>query len=75
MVRHPESVEEREADFAGIFFQCGPALLDPALDALTLARRAFSDALEISKVQRLVHLDIFRRELQRPRKKYERVIL
>jgi len=75
MVRRAESIEEREADFAGIFFQCGPALLDLKLDALTLARRAFSDVVEITKVQRLVNLSVFRQELLRPRKRYERVVL
>ena len=75
MARIPESIEEREADFAGVFFQCGTALLDRKVDALTLARNAFSDALEIKKVQRLVHLGVFQRELQRPRRKHERVVL
>ena len=75
MSRVVSSVEEREADLAAVFFQCGSALLEATRDDITLARLSYSDVGQIMKARRLVQLDVFHHELRRPRKKVTRVIL
>jgi hypothetical protein len=70
----PATVEELEANYAATFFQCGVALLEPRWEALELARRAFSDPYHVEKLQAQVRLDAFRRLLNRPRPKRERVV-
>ena len=71
----PPTLEELEANYAAVFLQCGVALLDTAYDAIQLAHRAFSDVHYVKKAQRIVQLEIFRRHLNRPGKKYETVVL
>lgn len=71
----PKSYFEKEADFAAVAFQCGVTLLDSQLSAAELANRAFCDVEQVRKAQRMVQLDVFRRELARPRPVYPRVVL
>ena len=71
----PPTLEELEANYAAVFFQCGVALLDPKWDPVDLARRAFSDVDYVRKAQAIVRLEAFQRELNRPKPKRERVIL
>ena len=71
----PPALEEMEANFAAVFFQCGVALEDKRLEPVQLAHRAFSDVYYVKKAQKIVQLDVFQRELHRPRKRYERVVL
>ena len=77
----PPTLEEEEVDYAAVFFQCGQALFDKRLDAVQLARKAFTDVSVVRKAQKIVGLEVFQRELlfQRQltllRPKYERVIL
>lgn len=75
MTNSPPTQEELEANYAGVFFQCGIALFESRRSALELARRAFSDVDYVKKAQAIVRLDAFQRELSRPKPKYERVIL
>ena len=63
----PQDYFELEANFAAVSFQCGVTLLDPALSAVDLADRAFCDVAQVKKTQSMVQLDVFRRELNRPR--------
>lgn len=71
----PPTMEELEANYAAVFFQCGVALLDERFDTIHLAHRAFTDVYTLKKVRDLVRLDSFKRELFRPRKVVERVVL
>ena len=71
----PPSLEEMEADFAGVFLQCGIALSDPNWASVALANRAFTDISYVKKLQRIVQLDVFQRHLNRPRPTFPRVIL
>ena len=71
----PPTIEELEANFAAVFLQCGVALMDPGLDAVQLAHRAFSDVYYVKKAQKIVQLEVFQRLLNRPKRTYERVIL
>ena len=75
MSNQPPTVEELEANFAAVFFQCGVALEDRQLEAIELAHRAYSDVYYVRKAQKYVQLDVFQRELRRPRPRFERVIL
>lgn len=75
MANLPPTVEELEANYAAVFFQCGVALLEPRLEALVLARRAYSDPNYVKKAQSAVRLDVFRRLLDRPKPKRERTVL
>ena len=71
----PPTQEELEANFAGVFFQCGVALENKQVSTIQLAHRAFSDVRTVGKAQNYVQLEVFQRELRRPRPKYERVVL
>jgi hypothetical protein len=71
----PQDYFELEANFAGVVFQCGAALLDPSLSASELARRAFSDVALVKKAQSMVRTEVFQRELNRPCPSYPRVVL
>jgi hypothetical protein len=71
----PRTLEEREANYAAVFLQCGVAVLDPRWNPRQLANRAFSDESSIKKVQAMVHLDVFLRELNRPKPWRARVVL
>jgi len=71
----PPTIEEWEANFAAVCFQCGVALESSQLMAIDLAHRAFSDVNTVRKVQKLVQLDVFQQELKRPKPKYERIVL
>ncbi len=75
MVNSPPTQEELEANYAAVFFQCGPALADTRWSPLDLANRAFSDVLYVKKAQAIVRLDVFQRELIRPKPNRERVVL
>ncbi len=70
----PPTLEELEANFAAVFFQCGIALENSQLATIQLAHLAFSDVYYVGKAQRFVQLDVFQRELRRPRPKFERVV-
>ncbi|NVO56447.1 hypothetical protein HW561_11675 [Rhodobacteraceae bacterium B1Z28] len=71
----PPTKEEYEANLAAVFFQCGIALLDPKLDALSLAHRANSDVSYVKKAVRMCRLEVFRDELKRQSYGIERVVL
>jgi hypothetical protein len=71
----PPTPEELEANLAAVFFQCGVALMDPKLDPVQLAHRAFSDVYYVKKAQRIVQLEVFQRELQKLKTNYPRVVL
>jgi len=75
MTNTPPTLEEFEANIAAVFFQCGVALEDKQLHPIQLAHRAFSDVYYVKKAQKMVQLDVFQRELRRPKKKNERVVL
>ena len=59
----PPTVEELEANYAAVFFQCGVTLLAPGLnaktDAFRIAARAFSDPHYVEKAIRLCQLEAF----------------
>jgi hypothetical protein len=61
----PPTSEELETNFSAVCFQCGVAILDPRWNAVDLAKRASSDTYSVRKFQRLVELDVFKRELAR----------
>jgi len=63
----PPTVEELEANFAAVFFQCGVALEEGRWNTRQLAQRAFSDDLYVKKAQAVVQLSAFLRELERQR--------
>lgn len=71
----PPTPEELEANYGAVFLQCGVALANPRWGTLQLADRAFSDVSSVSKAQRIVQMDIFQRELARPRPVYPSVVL
>ena len=71
----PLILEEQEADYAAVFFQCGPALMDIRWTPIELANRAYSDPVLIKNAQRFVRLDVFQRELSRQKPTFPRVIL
>jgi Peptidase family M48 len=71
----PQDYFELEANFAAVVFQCGVALLDKSLSAIELANRAFCDVAQVKKAQAMVQLEVFRRELDRPKQVYPRVVL
>jgi Zn-dependent peptidase ImmA (M78 family) len=75
MANIPPTVEELEANYAAVFFQCGVALLDDRIETMDLAHRAFTDVYTLKKVRELVRLDAFKRELHRPKLLVERVVL
>ncbi|MCC5970791.1 MAG: hypothetical protein JJU15_12655 [Pararhodobacter sp.] len=70
----PPTLEELEANYAAVFLQCGVELLNDSMDPIQLAHRAFTDVRYVKKAQRMVRLDVFKRELARPRPKHERVV-
>jgi hypothetical protein len=71
----PPTVEELEATYTGVFLQCGSALADIRREARDLARRAKTDVYLTQKLQKMVQLDVFQRELNRPKTVYPRVVL
>lgn len=71
----PKNVEELEADYAGVIFQCGVALMDSTMDPVRLAHLAYSDVSTVKLVQKLVQLEVFKAELARQTKPRERVVL
>ena len=71
----PPTLEELEANYAAVFFQCGFALLNPKLNPIHLANRAFSDVYSVKKAQILVQLEVFQQLLNRPKRIFPRVIL
>jgi len=75
MTNTPPTLEEFEANMAAVFFQCGVALLDKQQVPIQLAHRAYSDVYYVKKAQKMIQLENFQRELQRPKKKNERVVL
>ncbi|SHL58425.1 hypothetical protein SAMN05444414_12114 [Roseovarius marisflavi] len=75
MCNVPPTLEELETNYAAVFFQCGAALEDTCWSPIQLAHRAFSDVEYVKKAQAVVRLDVFQRELRRPKPKRERVIL
>ena len=75
MANIPPTLEEEETNYAAVFLQCGVALEDPRWQPVELARRAFSDPSYVKKAQAAVKLDVFQRELKRPKPRYPRVIL
>ena len=75
MSNMPPTVEELEANYAAVFFQCGVALQNPNWHFLDLALRAFSDPEAVRNAQLRVQLNVFQQALSRKRSKYTRVIL
>jgi hypothetical protein len=75
MANLPPNLEELEANYAAVFFQCGEALANARWSAIELANRACSDVNYVKKALAIVRLDVFRRELARPKPKFERVVL
>jgi hypothetical protein len=75
MSNSPPTVEELEANYAAVFFQCGAALQNAHFSALELSNRACSDFYYVKKAQGIVMLDVFQRELCRTKPRYERVVL
>ena len=71
----PPNLEELEAHFAAVFFQCGVALEEPRWTSIDLANRACSDVYYVKKAQQYVQLDIFQRQLTRARTPTQRVVL
>lgn len=71
----PPTPEELEANLAAVFFQCGVALMDPELDPIQLAHRAFSDVYYVKKAQKIVQLEVFQRELEKLKTNYPRIVL
>ncbi|MEM9582061.1 MAG: M48 family metalloprotease [Pseudomonadota bacterium] len=71
----PPTLEEYEANFAAIVFQCGAALLQEGISALDLANRAYSDVRWVKKVQLMVQSEAFKKELQKPNESLGRVVL
>jgi hypothetical protein len=71
----PPTIEELEANFAAVFFQCGSALADSHWEPLQLAHKAFTEVGYVKKAQRYVQLEVFQRELWRPKKNKMRVVL
>lgn len=71
----PPDSEEMSANYAAVFFQCGPSLTDPRWSAKELAKRAYSDVGYVKKAQRIVRLDVFQREVNRAKPKHERLVL
>jgi hypothetical protein len=75
MANTPPTLEELEANYAAVFFQCGIALADPRWNPLNLARRAFSDPYYVDKAQTIVQLEVFQREFRSTKANLKRVIL
>lgn len=75
MCNIPPTAEEYETNLGAVFFQCGMALFDESLSDLELARRSFSDPNYVKKARRMVRLEAFQNELNRPRPQYPRVVL
>ncbi|MEL6619948.1 MAG: hypothetical protein AAFP16_13800, partial [Pseudomonadota bacterium] len=75
----PPTVEELEANYAAVFFQCGVTLLAPGLnakkDAYRIARKAFSDPFYVEKAIKICQLDAFTSEWQRLSTGIQRVVL
>jgi len=71
----PPTLEELEANFAAVFFQCGEALKDVDLSHVELARRASSNYRDVAKAQKFVQLETFQKELFRQTARYQRVVL
>ena len=71
----PPTVEELEANFAAVFFQCGVTLQDHRWTTIALAKRAFSDVEYVRKAQTFVRMEVFQRELSKPKPRAKRVIL
>jgi len=61
----PPTVEELEANFAAVFFQCGVFLEDVRWHPVRLAQRAFSDVYYVKKAQSIVQAADFQQELKR----------
>ena len=61
----PPTLEELEADYGGVFFQCGPVLEDVRWSAKYIADRSFSDVAKVEKAVRIVRLEGFKREVDR----------
>ncbi len=71
----PPTPEELDANFAGVFLQCGAALENPKWGKKQLADKAFSDVHYVALAQKFVQLDVFKKELIRQEARYERVVL
>ncbi|MFW5655624.1 MAG: hypothetical protein ACOCYW_08280 [Roseicyclus sp.] len=61
----PENDIELETNYAAVFLQCGVAILDPRIDATTLAKQAFADVYQTKKARLLVLQEAFQKELKR----------
>lgn len=75
MANIPPTFEEYEANLSAVFFQCGVALLDQNVEALSLVRRAHSDFTYVKKALGMCRLDVFRDELKRQTYGVKRVVL
>lgn len=63
----PPTIEELEANYAAVIFQCGAGLANPAWPPLDLAKRALSDISLVKKLAPIVRSDHFRLILDRRR--------
>ncbi|MGV8952127.1 MAG: ImmA/IrrE family metallo-endopeptidase [Cypionkella sp.] len=70
----PPTLEELEANFAAVFFQCGVALADSRWNPKRLAQRACSDITYVVQAQKIVGLEVFQRELNRWRPSIPRAV-
>lgn len=75
MSNMPPTPEELEANYGAVFLQCGIALRDAKWDTMELANRAHTDFDYVRKVKALVRLEVFEKELRRPKHSPARVIL
>ncbi|MFC3180113.1 ImmA/IrrE family metallo-endopeptidase [Cypionkella sinensis] len=75
MANIPPTLEELEANYAAVFFQCGILLEDILWSASRLAERACSDLLYVTKAQAIVRLEVFQRALHKPSASRGRVVL
>jgi hypothetical protein len=75
LANEPPTVEELEANLGAVIFQCGPTLVNEAIDSLQLAHRAYSDVHSIRKARKLLRLDVVLQEIAKLELGVERVVL
>jgi len=71
----PPTLEELEANYGGVFFQCGAALERKDLTAIELANRFNTDVSYARKAQSIVQLEVFQKALNETTKSYPRIVL
>lgn len=71
----PPTIEELEANYAAVFFQCGVELLDSRNVPIFLANQAHADVYYVKKAMKILSVPAFRRELSKLNSSIERVVL